>query len=260
MKIVVVGGSGVIGSRLCSRLCGMGHEVFDASPVEGVDVLTGAGLAAMLEGAQVVVDVSDAPSPGGEAALSFFGTAGQQLMEAELSAGVRHHLVLSVVGADRLVRGGYFRAKLAQEDLARSSGIPYTIVRSTQFIHFLGSIADNATAAGAVHLPAALMQPVDADDVADVLAACAVDTPVNGIVEIAGPEAVTLEDAVRRYLAAVGDARAVGIDPGAEFFGAVLAAHTLVAGDGAHHGSVTIDQWAARKTPGSARSGEVRHD
>lgn len=259
MKIVVVGGSGVIGSRLCSRLCGMGHEVFDASPVEGVDVLTGRGLAAMLEGAEVVVDVSDAPEPGGTSAPAFFSKAGQRLMAAEIAAGVRHHLVLSVVGADRLVRGDYFRAKFEQENLVRASGLPYTIVRSTQFIHFLGAIADDATASDAICLPAALMQPVDADEVADALALCTVNGPLNSIVEIAGPESVTLEAAVRRYLAAVGDSRAVTTGAEARFFGVELAAQTLLAGVDAHHCSITIDQWSREKRDDFGMSGGLRH-
>jgi uncharacterized protein YbjT (DUF2867 family) len=259
MKIVVVGGSGLIGSRLCSRLCGMGHEVFDASPVEGVDAVTGEGLAAMLEGAQVVVDVSDGPSGEG-GAPAFFRAAGQQLMAAEIAAGVRHHLVLSIVGADRLAGGAYFRAKLQQEDLVRASGIPYTIVRSTQFIDFLGRIADHATTDGTVRLPDALVQPVDADEVADGLAACAVDGPQNRIVEIAGPASVTLDHAVRRYLAAVADPRPVGVDASALFFGSALMEQTLLPGAGARLGNMTLDGWAAKTREGLTNRAEWRHD
>lgn len=236
----------------------MGCDVFDASSVEGVAGLTGAGLAAMLDGAQVVIDVSDAPASAG--APDFFSTAGQQLMAAEIAAGVGHHLVLSVVGADRLARGDYFRARFDQENLVRASGLPYTIVRSTQFIHFLGAIADGATASDAICLPAALMQPVDADEVADALALCAVNAPFNSIVEIAGPETVTLEAAVRQYLAAVGDTRAVITGADARFFGVELAAETLLAGDEAHHCSITVDQWSREKRGEFAFSGGARHD
>lgn len=258
MTIVVVGGAGVIGSRLCSRLCGMGHEVFDASSIEGVDVLTGAGMAAMLEGAQVVVDVSDAPAPGGASAPAFFSKAGQQLMAAELAAGERPHLVLSVEGADRLVRGDAFPTKFDQEHLVRASGLPYTIVRSTQFIHLLDAIADDATDCDTIDLPAALMQPVDADDVADALALCAVNAPLNSLVEIAGTESVALE-AVRRYLAAVGDTRAVTTGADARFFGVELAAQTPLAGDDAHHCSITVDQWAREKRDDFAIAAGLRH-
>ena len=260
MKIVVVGGSGVIGTRLCSSLCALGHEVFDASPVEGVDAVTGKGLDAMLQGAQVLVDVTDAPSLDSLAAQAFFDGAGRRLTSSALAAGVRHHLVLSVVGADRLVEGGYFRAKLAQEALLRASGLPYTIVRSTQFIHFLGRIADSAASEGAVRLPSASIQPVDADDLAEALAAFAVDLPMNRIVEVAGPESLPLNEAVRRYLAAAGDARRVDTDDAALYFGSPLMAHTLLPAEGARLGAITVDRWLAHKRDGFAAAAGKRHD
>lgn len=254
MKVVVIGGSGLIGTKLSSMLCAAGHDVFDASPVSGVDVITGAGLAEALDGAQVVIDVSNSPSFEDAAALAFFQTAGRNLMAAEQRAGVGHHVALSVVGVDRLEDNGYFRAKLAQERLIREAGIPYTIVRATQFFEFLGRIAEAATDGGTVRLSPALVQPMAADDVARAVAGIAGDAPLNGIVEIAGPERLRLCDLVARWLKATQDTRRVEADPQARYFGSLLNDSALVAGADARLGASHFDAWFLSHTSKSQNS------
>jgi uncharacterized protein YbjT (DUF2867 family) len=231
MKIVVIGGSGLIGSKLVTRLRARGHEVLAASPASGVDTITGQGLAEALAGTQVVVDVANSPSFQDEAVLKFFQTSGRNLLAAESAAGVGHHLALSVVGTDRLLESGYFRAKMAQEELIKASDVPHTIVRSTQFFDFLGGIADAATSGTSVRLSPAAVQPIASDDVADALAGFALAAPLNGTVEIAGPDRLPLAELVRRFLQVKQDPRVVVEDTGARYFGALLNDATLVPGD-----------------------------
>ena len=219
MKIVVIGGSGLIGSKLVNKLREHGHEAVAASPNSGVNTLTGEGLAEALKGASVVVDVSNSPSWEDAAALKFFETSTRNLLTYEAAAGVGHHVALSVVGTERLPESGYFRAKIAQEKLIKGSSIPYSIVRATQFFEFVGRIADEATEGNTVRLPPALIQPMAADDVASAVAKIAVGTPVNGTVEIAGPEQFRLDELIRRDLAARNDPREVISDPHARYFG-----------------------------------------
>src|SRR6188474_133987 len=211
MKIVVIGGTGLIGSKVVNILRQRGHEVVAASPSSGVNTLTGEGLAAALRGAQVVVDVANSPSFEDRAVLEFFETSGRNLLAAEAAAGVRHHVALSIVGIDRTPDNGYFRAKVAQEKLIEKSGIPYTIIRSTQFLEFLGGIAASGTDGNSVRLSPGLFQPIAADDVAAVVADVALAAPRNGIVEIAGPERAPFNEIVARYLKAIGDPREVVI-------------------------------------------------
>src|SRR6266481_1317129 len=209
MKIVIIGGSGLIGKKVVNNLRQRGHEVVPASPSSGVNTITGEGLADALRGAQVVVDVANAPLWEDKAVLEFFETSGRNLLAAGAAAGVKHHVALSVVGTDRLLASGYFRAKMAQEQLIKASQIPYTIVRATQFFEFAGGIAQNATEGASVRLPSALMQPIAADDVAALLADVAVSEPKNGMLEIAGPEQIRQDELIRRFLNATGDARKV---------------------------------------------------
>jgi uncharacterized protein YbjT (DUF2867 family) len=231
MKIVVIGGSGLIGSKLVARLRQRGHDVLAASPASGVDTITGRGLAEALAGAQVVVDVANSPSFQDEAVLEFFQTSGRNLLAAEFAAGVSHHLALSVVGTDRLLESGYFRGKMAQEQLIKAGHVPYTIVRSTQFFDFLGGIADAATSGTSVRLSPASVQPIASDDVAEALAGFALAVPVNGTVEIAGPDRLPLAELVRRFLKGKQDPRIVVEDAEARYFGALLNDRTLVPGD-----------------------------
>src|SRR5262249_32391939 len=207
IKIVVIGGTGLIGAKLVKNLEQKGHEVVAAAPSSGVNTVTGEGLAEALNGAQVVVDVANAPSWEDKAVLDFFETSGRNLLAAEAAAGVKHHVALSVVGTERLLASGYFRAKMAQEKLIKASPIPYTIVRATQFFEFVGGIAQFATEGAVVRLPSVLMQPIVSDDVAAALADVAVGEPVNGMIEIAGPEQIRQDEFVRRYLGATGDSR-----------------------------------------------------
>ena len=253
MKIVVIGGSGLIGRKLVDRLRQRGHEAVAASPASGVDTLTGRGLAEALAGAQVVVDVANSPSFQDEAVLSFFQTSGRNLLAAERSAGVRHHLALSVVGTDRLLESGYFRGKMAQEELIKAGKIPYTIVRSTQFFDFLGGIADSSTNGTAVRLAPASIQAIASDDVADALAEFALSAPVNGTVEIAGPERLPLAELVRRFLGAKHDPRIVVEDADARYFGALLSDRTLVPGEGPRIGRTDFEGWLVRQ-PNMAHS------
>ncbi|MBM7568163.1 SDR family oxidoreductase [Paenibacillus sacheonensis] len=228
MKIVVIGGTGLIGSKLVQLLSGLGHEAVAASPSRGVNAVTGEGLAEALRGAQVVVDVANAPSWEDQAVLEFFETSSRNLLAAEAAAGVKHHVALSIVGTDRLPENGYFRAKLAQERLIAASGIPYTILRATQFFEFVGGIADSFMVDNAVRVPAVSFQPIVSDDVSAALADCAVEAPANGILEVAGPDRMRFDELVRLFLASKGDPREVVTDNGARYYGSVLEEKSLV--------------------------------
>jgi uncharacterized protein YbjT (DUF2867 family) len=249
MKIVVIGGSGLIGKKLVTNLRQQGHEVVAASPSSGVNTLTGEGLAAALRGAQVVVDVANSPSFEDKAVLAFFETTGRNLLPAEAAAGVRHHIVLSIVGIDRTPDNGYFRAKVAQEKLIEASGIPYTIIRATQFLEFLGGIAASSAEGNTVRLSPGLFQPIAADDVAAIVAEVALAAPRNGIVEIAGPERAPFNEIVARYLKAVGDPREVVSDPEARYFGGRVEEHSLVPLGEARLGRIGFDEWLSRSIP-----------
>jgi len=244
MKIVVIGGSGLVGKKLVANLTGRGHEVVSASPSTGVNTLTGEGLAEAFAGARVVVDVSNSPSWSGDAVMEFFRTSTGNILAAEKAAGVGHHVALSVVGADRMKDSGYMRAKVAQEGLIQSGGVPYTILRATQFFEFLGGIAGKGD--GEVRLSTAPMQPLAADDVASTLADVAVKPPANGMLEVAGPESLSIADFVGRYLTASGDERKVIADPQASYFGAALDERGLNPGDGAVIGTTRFVDWFAR--------------
>jgi uncharacterized protein YbjT (DUF2867 family) len=246
MKIVVIGGSGLIGKKLVPILRKLGHEAVPASPSSGVNALTGEGLTQALAGAGVVVDVSNAPSWEDAAVLEFFETSTRNLLAAEAAARVGHHVALSVVGADRLPDSGYMRAKVAQERLISSANVRFTIVRATQFFEFLGGIAGPKADGETVRLPTAPMQPMAADDVAAALADVAVGAPVNGIVEVAGPEALPIAEFVRRFLAASGDTRSVIADPQARYFGAALDDRGLCPGDNPRIGPTHFKDWFAR--------------
>src|SRR5881275_2425557 len=231
MRIIVIGGSGLIGKKVVKNLRQQGHEVVAASPSSGVNTVTGEGLAQALAGAQVVVDVANAPSWEDKAVLAFFETSGRNLLAAEAVAGVGHHVALSVVGTDRLLASGYFRAKMVQENLIKASSVPYTIVRATQFFEFVGGIAQSATDGQTVRLPPALMQPIVSDDVAAALARVAVDGPLNRMVELAGPEPIRQDELVRRYLAASKDPREVITDVHARYFGTEVNDQSLTPGE-----------------------------
>jgi uncharacterized protein YbjT (DUF2867 family) len=246
MKIVVIGGSGLIGSKLVARLDEHGHEAVAASPDSGVDTLTGAGLAEALAGTSVVVDVSNSPSFEDAAVLEFFETSTRNILAAEAAAGVGHHVALSVVGTERLSESGYFRAKIAQEQLIRDGSIPYSIVHATQFFEFIKSIAAAATDGNTVRLAPVLIQPIAADDVARAVGQVAVGSPVNGIVEVAGPEQFRLDELIRRGLSARNDPREVIADPRARYFGVELSERTLVPGDGARLGETGLEDWLRR--------------
>jgi uncharacterized protein YbjT (DUF2867 family) len=243
MKIVVIGGSGLIGSQLCKKLAERGHQVVAASPRSGVNTVTGEGLAEALTNAQVVVDVSNAPSWEDAAVMKFFDTSTRNLLAAEATARVRHHVALSVVGTDRLQDSGYFRAKLAQEKLIAAADIPYTIVHATQFFEFLGGIAQASTDGQVVRLPSALMQPMAAGDVSAALADITLEPSVNRIVEIAGPEALGIDEAVRRYLTATGDARQVITDANAPYYGVKVNERTLTPDNAARLGPTRLEDW-----------------
>jgi len=246
MKIVVIGGGGLIGTMLVKRLRDRGHEAVASSRSSGVDAVTGTGLSAALTGARVVVDVTNSPSFEDAAVLAFFEASSRNLLAAGAAAGVGHHVALSVVGADRLPDSGYMWAKVAQERLIRSAGIPYTIVRATQFFEFVGAIAEAAAYGDTVRLPSALMQPVAAADVAAALADVAVGEPVNGIIELAGPEPLRLDDLVRRCFAATRDARRVTTDAGARYFGTALEDRSLMPGDNPRLGPTRFEDWLSR--------------
>ncbi len=255
MKIVVIGGSGLIGAKLVTNLRARGHDVVAASPSSGVNVLTGEGLSEALEGAQVVVDVANAPSWEDEAVLDFFETSGRNLLTAETAAGVEHHVALSVVGTERLLASGYFRAKLAQEELIKGSPIPHTIVRATQFFEFVGGIAQSATDGTTVRLPSALMQPIAADDVAAALAEVAVNEPMDGTVELAGPDPIRQDELVRRFLSATGDGRKVVTDAHALYFGIALNDRSLTPGDHPRLGPTRFEDWLSHLTARRELSG-----
>ena len=249
MKIVVVGGSGLTGSKLVALLSRDGHDVIAASRRSGVDVVTGEGLAEALKGASVVVDVTNAPSFEEAAVMKFFKTATHNLLTAEATAGVRHHVAVSVVGTERLLRSGYLRAKFAQEKLIKESSIPYSIVQATQFFEFLQRIADAATHGNAVRLPPVIIQPIAADDVARAVARIATATPFNGTVEIGGPEPFYLDGLIQRVLGALNDPREVIADGHAHYFGTELDERSLVPGDEAELGEIRFDEWLGRTAP-----------
>jgi uncharacterized protein YbjT (DUF2867 family) len=246
MKIVVIGGSGLIGTKLVNRLREKGHEVVAASPDSGVNTITGEGLTQALAGAQVVVDVANSPSFEDKAVLEFFETSGRNLMTAEAAAGVGHHLALSVVGTERLPESGYLRAKMAQENLIKASGIPYTILHSTQFFEFISGIIKSATEGDVIRLSPALLQPIASDDVVAALAELAVGPPLNATVEVAGPEACPLDKIARKFLAASGDRRQVIADLHARYFGAELNDRSLTPGDHPRLGSIRFEDWLSR--------------
>jgi len=243
MKIVVIGGSGLIGSNVVSRLRRKGHDVIAASPSTGVNTITGEGVADALAGAQVVVDVANSPSFEDQAVMEFFQTAGRNLLAAEASAGIRHHIALSIVGADRLPQSGYMRAKVAQEQLIKTAATPYTILRSAQFFEFAGAIAESGADGQVIRLPVALMQPVASDDVAALLARIAGVAPLNLTVELGGPEMIGMDQFVRRFLDARGDSRQVIGDPHARYFGAELDDGSLTPGRNPHIGAIHFDEW-----------------
>jgi uncharacterized protein YbjT (DUF2867 family) len=247
MKIVVIGGSGLIGKKLVNNLRRNGREVVAASRSSGVDALTGEGLAEALAGAQVVVDVANSPSFEDAAVLEFFETSGRNLLAAEAAAGVGHHVALSVVGTDRLLASGYFRAKMAQENLIKASPIPYTIVRATQFFEFVGAIAESGADGQTVRLPPALMQPIVSDDVAAALADVAVEQPLNGMVELAGPEPIPMDELVRRFLSANRDARKVTRDAHAGYFGTPVDDQSLTPGANPRLGPTRFEDWLSRR-------------
>jgi uncharacterized protein YbjT (DUF2867 family) len=243
MKIVVIGGTGLIGAKVVNNLRQQGHDVVAASPSRGINSVTGEGLATALAGAQVVVDVSNAPSWEDQAVLEFFESSTRNLLAAEAMAGVRHHVALSVVGTERLLASGYFRAKMAQEKLIQAARIPYTIVRATQFSEFVGGIANSATEGENVRLPSALIQPIVSDDVAATLAEVAVAEPFNGLIELAGPQALPLDEVVRQFLKATRDPRKVVTDEQATYFGIPLKQRSLVPEGKARLGTTRYDLW-----------------
>ncbi len=254
MKIVVIGGTGLIGSKVVNILRQRGHEVVAASLSSGVNTLTGEGLAKALTGAQVVVDVANSPSFEDKPALDFFETSGRNLLAAEKSAGVKHHVALSVVGTDRLTGSGagslsgYFRAKMAQENLIKASGIPFTIVHATQFFEFVKSITQSATGGSEIRLSSVLMQPIVSDDVAAAVGEVALGEPVNGMIEVAGPDQIRQDELVRQYLSATGDARKVVTDANAGYFGIAVNDQSLVPGDNPSLGPTHYEDWLKRST------------
>lgn len=245
MKIVIIGGTGLIGSKTAERLRRQGHEVIAAAPKTGVNMITGEGLAKALENTEVVIDLANSPSFEDKAVLEFFEVSGRNLAAAEKKAGVKHHVALSIVGTDRLPDSGYLRAKVAQETIIRAAGIPYTIVRSTQFMEFLGGIAQAGTVGDTAHLSTGNLQPIASDDVADFVTEAALAAPINGTIEIAGPERTRLCDFVARYLKAIGDPRTVIADPDARYFGTKLEANSLVSDNHPRIGRIDFDRWFA---------------
>jgi uncharacterized protein YbjT (DUF2867 family) len=253
MKIVVIGGTGLIGSKTIPILRQGGHEALAASPNTGVNTITGEGLAQAVAGAQVVVDLANAPSWEDKAVLEFFQTSGRNLLAAEATAGVRHHVAVSIVGTDRTPDNGYFRAKVAQEKVIESSHIPYTIIRSTQFMEFLGGIAAEGTKGNVVRISPGLFQPIAADDVAATVADVALAAPRNGIVEIAGPERAPFNEIIARYLKAIGDPREVVSDPEARYFGGRVEERSLVPLGEARLGRIGLDEWVRRSQAKTTR-------
>jgi uncharacterized protein YbjT (DUF2867 family) len=249
MKIVIIGGTGLIGSKAVTRLRAQGHQAVPASPDSGVNTLTGQGLGQVLTGADVVVDLSNSPSFEDAAVLNFFQTSTRNLLAAEAAAGVGHHVAVSVVGCDRLPGSGYMRAKVAQEKLIRNSPIPYSIVRSTQFFEFLTRIADDATVGNTVRIPPVLFQPLAADDVADAVCRVAMEAPLNGIAELGGPQQFRFDEFIRRGLSARHDHREVVADPHARYFGAEMDERSLVPGTDARLGQIRFEDWLAQSVP-----------
>jgi uncharacterized protein YbjT (DUF2867 family) len=243
MKIVVIGGSGLIGSKLVTKLREQGHEAIAGSPKSGVNSVTGEGLAEALKGASAVVDVTNSPSWEDTAVMTFFETSTRNLLAYGAAAGVKHHVALSVVGTERLLASGFFRAKMAQENLIKASSIPYTIIRATQFFEFVKGIADFSTEGNKVRLPTALIQPMAADDVASAVGRIATGAPVNGTVEIGGPERFRLDELGRQYLAANKDPREVVADPKARYYGVDIGERTLLPSDGAQLGETRFETW-----------------
>ena len=256
MKIVVIGGSGLIGSKLVSKLREDGQEAVPASPNSGVNSVTGEGLAEVLKGAAVVVDVTNSPSWEDAAVMKFFETSTRNLLAHEAAARVGHHVALSVVGTERLLGSGFFRAKMAQENLIKGSSIPYSIVRATQFFEFVKGIADFSTDGNKVRLPSALIQPMAADDVASAVGRIAMGSPVNGTVEVGGPEKFRLDELVRRYLVACKDPREVVADPHARYYGIEISETTLLPGDDAQLGETRFETWL---TQSAAKAATVTH-
>jgi uncharacterized protein YbjT (DUF2867 family) len=246
MKITVIGGSGLIGTKVVSRLRQKGHDVVAASPNSGVNTVTGEGLAEALAGAKVVIDVANSPSFDEQVAMEFFEKSGHNLLAAEATAGVTHHVALSVVGTERLLAMGYFGAKLAQENLIKASGIPYTIVRATQFFEFTAAIAQSGTVGQTTHLSPALFQPIASDDVADALADVALGTPVNGTIEVAGPDRLPIDELVGRFLRASHDPRKVIADAHAGYFGIAVNDQSLTPGENPRIGATRFDDWLSR--------------
>ena len=252
MKIVVIGGSGLIGSKLVNKLREAGHEAVAASPNSGVDTITGQGLAEALKGASVVVDVTNSPSWEDTAVMTFFETSTRNLLSYGAAAGVKHHVALSVVATERLLASGFFRAKMAQENLIKASSNPYTVIRATQFFEFVKGIADFSTEGNKVRLPTALIQPMAADDVASAVGLIATGAPVNGIVEIGGPEKFRLDELVRQYLAANKDPREVVAEPKARYYGVDISERTLLPGDGARLGETRFETWLTQSAAKAA--------
>ena len=248
MKIVVIGGTGLIGSKLVNILRERGHDALAAAPSTGVNSITREGLAQAMDGADVVVDVANAPSWEDQAVLDFFETSSRNLLAAEAAAGVRHHVALSIVGSERLPENGYFRAKVAQENLIKASGIPYTILRATQFFEFVGGIAQAATVGEEICLSPALIQPMASDDVVAALVEVTLATPINGTVEVAGPEAMPLDELVRRFLQATQDTRKVVPDVHARYFGSVLDDQSLTPGKNSRLGATRFEDWLGQST------------
>lgn len=248
MKIVVIGGTGLIGSKLVKNLRERGHDVLAAAPSTGVNSITREGLAQAMDGAEVVVDVANAPSWEDQAVLDFFETSSRNLLAAEAAAGVRHHVALSIVGSERLPENGYFRAKVAQENLIKASEIPYTLLRATQFFEFVGGIAQSATVGEEICLSPALIQPMASDDVVAALTDVTLAAPVNGTVEVAGPEAMPLDELVRRFLRATQDNRKVVPDVHARYYGDVLDDQSLTPGKNARLGAIRFEDWLGQST------------
>lgn len=247
MRVVVIGGSGRLGSEIVAKLNEKGHEAVAASPDSGVDTITGEGVVEALAGAEVVVDAANAPAWDDEAVLEFFQTSSRNLLRAAATAGVEHHVAMSIVGADRLPESGYLRAKVAQEEIVKGGSVPFTIVRATQFFEFLGRIADSSANGDTVHLPPVLFQPAAAAEIAAEVAAVAVGEPANGVVEVGGPDALRFDQVVARFLAAEGDGRRVIADPHARYFGAELNTESLTADDGARLTPTHFDDWLASR-------------
>ena len=248
MKLVIIGGTGLIGSKLVARLREHGHEAVAASPDTGVNTITGEGLTQALTGASVVIDVSNSPSFEDAAVLDFFQTSTRNILAAEERAEVRHHVALSVVGTERLSESGYIRAKQAQERLIRASGMPYSVVHATQFFEFIPRIADELTVGSEVRVPPVLFQPMAAEDVAQAVGKVSVGAPINGVIEVGGPQQLRFDEIIRRALAASDDPRQVIADPKARYFGAILSERTLVPGDDARLGETTLEMFVKQKT------------